>query len=81
MTHLSIAHNGEAIRALRKAQGLTVTQLSRRIGLTPQSLSNIELEHRSGSARTLNLIAHELGVGLGAICRDRIATDTADVAE
>ncbi|WP_431903709.1 helix-turn-helix domain-containing protein [Nonomuraea sp. bgisy101] len=75
MAHKSISHNGAAIRALRMAKGLTVTELARRAGTTPQSLSNLELEHRPGSAHMLNQIALGLGVGLDAICRDRIATE------
>ncbi|MEV4158981.1 helix-turn-helix domain-containing protein [Nonomuraea dietziae] len=75
MAHQSISHNGATIRALRQAKGLTVTELARRVGTTPQSLSNLELEHRCGSADMLNRIAFALDVGLDAICRTRIATE------
>ncbi|GIH98110.1 helix-turn-helix domain-containing protein [Planobispora takensis] len=75
MTHSSLAHNGETIRALRKLHHRTVTDLAGAVGITPQSMSNIELEHKTASATTLNKIAGELGVGLGAICRTRIATE------
>lgn len=80
MAHQSISHNGAAIRALRKARKLSVTELAHRVGTTPQSLSNIELEHRCGSADMLNRIALELGVGLDAICRTRIATEPTAVS-
>ncbi|GAA3251234.1 helix-turn-helix domain-containing protein [Nonomuraea helvata] len=81
MTHSPFSHNGHAIRAIRQAKGLTVTELSRRVGITPQSLSNIELEHRPGSAHTLNRIALHLGISLAAICRDKIATESAQVSD
>lgn len=76
MKRSPLIHNGQTIRALRKLQHRTVTDLAEAVGITPQSMSNIELEHKTASATTLNKIADELGVGLGAICRTRIATDS-----
>jgi len=63
-------HNGEAIRTIREIRGLTGTALARRVGVTSQTLSKIELERKSTSLVTLNRIAAALSIGVGAILRD-----------
>lgn len=57
-----------------------MTDLARSVGVTPQSLSNVELEHKPASAALLNRIAHELEVSLGSICRTPIASGVAEDA-
>ncbi|MEU7170393.1 helix-turn-helix transcriptional regulator [Micromonospora tulbaghiae] len=44
--YASPAVDGPRIRALRIQSGLSVTDLARRIGITPQYLSQIENKHR-----------------------------------
>ncbi|MEU9888639.1 helix-turn-helix transcriptional regulator [Sphaerisporangium sp. NPDC051011] len=76
MTHLGMSQNGDAIRAIRRAKGMSVTELAKASQITPQSMSNIELENKPAALATLNRIATALGCTLGALCRERIATDS-----
>jgi transcriptional regulator with XRE-family HTH domain len=63
--------NGAAIRALRRKDGQSVSDLAEACGLTnAQSLVNIENEFRQASIELLNRIARALGVPVAAILRD-----------
>jgi transcriptional regulator with XRE-family HTH domain len=66
----TVHHNGAAIRAIRELRGHSVAELARRLDITGQALSNIELENKRLSVALANRIARELAVELGAIlCR------------
>jgi transcriptional regulator with XRE-family HTH domain len=67
--------NGEAIRAIREALGITQPGLAQRVGLTQGALSNIERGSRNASPHVLRAIANELGVGVGAITTNVIEPD------
>jgi transcriptional regulator with XRE-family HTH domain len=64
--------NGEEIRRLRKARGLSVPQLAQMIRVTPQSLSNIELGNKGASLEILMRIAEVLGVPIDWLVRKEI---------
>lgn len=58
-----VNHDGAEIRRLREERlGLSVQQFAARIGIKPQSLSNIELGNRSAGLATLIRISRALGV-------------------
>lgn len=59
--------NGTKIRRLREDAKISVSELARRIGITPQSMSNIELQNKPVSLGTLLKIAGELGQSLDAL--------------
>lgn len=66
--HASVVINGAQLRRSRKAAGLTVTQLARRIGISIGYLSKIE----RGSCRTVpparyNQICAAIGVDRAAL--------------
>ena len=53
---------GGRVAAMRAARGLTAVELARRLGWTPQRVTNIERGHScSPSLRTLRRIAEALG--------------------
>lgn len=55
--------NGEAVRQLREARELTVTELATRVGLKGHShLANIEAQRRQASPTLIKAIARELHV-------------------
>jgi transcriptional regulator with XRE-family HTH domain len=62
--------NGAAIRAIREALRLTVTELAEYTGSHPQTLRNIELDRRPASDELLTLIARALQVDIAAILRN-----------
>lgn len=63
--------DGAKIRQLRKEAGLTVTALATRVGINPQSLSNIELGYKPAGLGVLIQIARELGQPVdGLIAQD-----------
>ncbi len=59
-------HVAAAIRAARKAKGLTQEQLAAQIERTPESLSNIERGHALPSLETLMLIGSALDLQPGS---------------
>ncbi|MFJ8687359.1 helix-turn-helix domain-containing protein [Micromonospora wenchangensis] len=62
--HASPEIDGHRIRELRQQSGLSVTALARRIGITPQYLSQIERGHRpTVSPHTFTQIRAAMGVG------------------
>lgn len=65
-----VRHNGVALRELREAKGLSLTELSECTGSHPQSLRNLELERRDASELLLTRIARALGIDIAAILRD-----------
>lgn len=58
---------GQRIRDLRQAAGLTQQVLGERLGVTKQSISNIEVGRQSVSAEMLWNIAVFLGVSIGSM--------------
>lgn len=58
---------GLRIRALRVAQGLTLVQLGRRVGLTPGALSYVESGKRGCSVDKLAQVARGLDVGVATL--------------
>lgn len=62
--------NGDAIRALRRANRCGLRALSKQTELNRGFLSQIETGKRGASARTLTTIAAALGVPVEAITRD-----------
>lgn len=76
--HVSHPHNGDAIRVIRKLRGTSMKELSKAVGIQPQSLSGIELERKAVSLGLLNRIALALEVPLSALSRVRIATGERD---
>ncbi len=52
------------VRVWREHRGLSLRELGRRAGVSPQLLSEIETGKKEGSLRTLRAIARELGVAL-----------------
>lgn len=60
----SVASLGAKIRQHRKARQLTLTELSRRVGLSPSFLSQIERNQANPSVNTLHTIAEAFGVPL-----------------
>jgi HTH-type transcriptional regulator, competence development regulator len=59
--------NGDAIRALRRANGCGLRALSEQTGLNRGFLSQIETGKRGASVRTLTTIATALDVPIKAI--------------
>src|ERR1700744_260265 len=58
---------GEAVRALRKRSGLTLTELASRTGLAVSTLSKLEMVHASASYDKLMLISKGLGVDMAEL--------------
>lgn len=58
---------GTTLRAIRKAQGLTLAQLSQRSGLPLSTLSKVETGQMSLSFEKLLALADSLGVDIGEI--------------
>lgn len=76
--HASPEIDGDRIRELRKQSGLTVTALARRIGITPQYLSQIERGHRpTVSPPMFAQIRATMGVETETLLRDRALADVA----
>lgn len=65
--------DGREIRRLRGDR--TVAWLAGRVGIRPQSLSNIELENKPASISVIIDIARALGVPVDAIIKDSNAAD------
>lgn len=61
------AINGDAVKAIREALGITQPELARRCGITQPSLSNIERGERNASPHLTRALADQLGVAVAAI--------------
>jgi transcriptional regulator with XRE-family HTH domain len=73
--------NGTAIRQLREERGYrSVKSLAARVGLKPQSLSNIELGNKPASIAVLMRIARELRVPVTRLLKDDEAEAEATAA-
>lgn len=68
--------NGIAIRVIREKEGLSQNQLAKAAGIAQPSLSEIEGETVNAKLTTLNRIAHQLHIPVGAIVRGRYSEDT-----
>lgn len=55
---------GERLRNARRARGLTLRELAKRLGVSPSMISQIETDRASPSVSTLYAIANELDVSL-----------------
>ncbi|HEY7201855.1 MAG TPA: helix-turn-helix transcriptional regulator [Candidatus Dormibacteraeota bacterium] len=60
---------GRAVREIREKKRLSQSELARRAGVTPATVSRIESGARGGDLETLVLIALGLGVALWVIFR------------
>lgn len=67
---ITVTQNGAAIRALRRARGLTIAALSRQIGVTAPYLSKVERETKTPSLDLAERLAGELHVELAALLRE-----------
>jgi transcriptional regulator with XRE-family HTH domain len=65
--------NGLAIRVIREKDGLSQGKLAEMVGIAQPSLSEIENETVNARVVTLNRIAHQLHIPVGAITRGRHA--------
>jgi transcriptional regulator with XRE-family HTH domain len=52
----------ERIKKIRKARGLSLSQLSERTGLLPEAIARAERERQNPRASTISAIAKGLGV-------------------
>ncbi len=59
---------GADLRALRRARGLTLSDLARRLGRSVGWLSQVERALSRPSTDDLRRLAHELGAGLPMLC-------------
>lgn len=59
--------NGEAVKALREALGVSQKALAMRVGVSTSTLNHTENGNRPVSAEVLRRLADELRVPLGAI--------------
>lgn len=59
--------NGEALRAIRRSQGLSIKKLAIDTGIDPSTISRLEKGERKGTVTQHQLLAVTLGVPLGAI--------------
>lgn len=53
---------GERVKSVRKAKGLTLEEFGKHLGVTKVTMSNIERGHRNLTERMLNDICREFGV-------------------
>lgn len=53
---------GQLVRTIRKARGLTATQLAHRMGMSQSQILDLEVGHYNWTARTILLVARALGV-------------------
>ena len=63
--------NGLAIRVIREKDGLSQNKLAEMVGIAQPSLWEIENERVNAKLVTLNRIAHQLHIPVGAITRGR----------
>lgn len=64
-----IPQNGSAIREIRKREGLTVSDLAHRVGISDPHVRNIENENRPASIEHMARIAAALNCSLSSIRR------------
>lgn len=69
----TVRPDGEAIRTLREHSGLTVVQLGKLTGRHPQTIRNLELEHKLASVILINQIARALNVAVDDITKSEHA--------
>lgn len=68
--HASPAIDGAQIRTLRQATGINASALARRVGISPQYMTQIERGHRpTVSPSVCNRLAAALGVDRTALLR------------
>jgi transcriptional regulator with XRE-family HTH domain len=67
----SVKVNGRVLRAIRTAQGMSVTELAKRSGTAQGHISNIELEDRGASAKQVVAIAQALHIDPLILQRNR----------
>lgn len=67
--------NGLAIRVIREKDGWSQNQLAKMVGIAQPSLSEIEGETVNAKVVTLNRIARQLHIPVGAIMRGRPVRD------
>src|ERR1700761_1190784 len=70
--------NGLAIRVIREKDGQSQSALAKAVGIAQPSLSEIENETVNAKLVTLNRIARQLHIPVGAITRGRHADAEAD---
>ncbi len=58
---------GQKIREVRKAGGLTLREIAKKVGLTPGAISQIECGRSNPSVGTLKAIADALGITMGSL--------------
>ena len=74
---MDIKHNfGKKVKEKRIAQGLTQEELSERIGISPKSLSQIELGNNFVSAENLELICYALNTSPSSLFDFGLDRDT-----
>jgi transcriptional regulator with XRE-family HTH domain len=66
----TIDHDGNKIRLIRMGRGMSIAELAEHAGITPQALSNIELNTRRLSLTLAQRLAVELRVDLSDITCD-----------
>ncbi len=66
--------NGTAIRALREAEGMSQTDLARRVGITASQLSKVERGANGMSPPVLRRVATVLGCDPAAIETEPVAS-------
>jgi transcriptional regulator with XRE-family HTH domain len=74
-TRASIVQNGEAIKALREANGWRLSKFATAVMISHGALSNIEANRRNASPEVLRRIADTLGVPLAAIKNNGFTVD------
>jgi transcriptional regulator with XRE-family HTH domain len=63
---------GREIRRLRQALGLTLEELAKRCGVSPNYIGSIENGHRDPSLSTIRALAEGLGVTTGELVGPRV---------
>jgi len=71
--------DGRKIRQIREEHDLSIGELATRLGIKPQSLSNIEWNNKPAGAALAIEIARELGVTLGDIAPGLVTKLAADL--
>ena len=59
--------NGTSLRALRESKHIGLRQLARTVGVSHQFLGRLENDEATASAETMERIAEQLDVAVGAI--------------
>lgn len=77
-THVNV---GSKIRAFRKRNKVSLTELSRLTGIAPSNLSSIELNKTSPTLSTLLRIAGAFGMRIGAFLDEVVYTKTVFLKE